>query len=145
MSKRAEFVTKSSDKQQQFETGARRDSQDGKPRYDLIPLWVEERLAALLARGASHYGDWNWSKGIPVDRAYSSLRRHIKALAEGKRDEDHFAAAVFNLMVMEHSIHLVGNGLADLDLLGNLQSEPGINGLQEVSIHGGLSSQGQES
>jgi len=36
--KAAKVITKDSGKRQDFETGARRDTQDGKPRFDLIPI-----------------------------------------------------------------------------------------------------------
>lgn len=118
---KVEIALKSSGEQDRFETGARRDSQAGKPRYDLVPLWVEERLAKWLTKGAERYGDYNWAKGVPVDRCYASLRRHIAALARGQTDEDHFAAVIFNAMVIEYVRAAVLRGKLPASLLGNIQ------------------------
>ncbi len=63
------YITKDSGKRQQFDTGMQRDTQDGKPRFDLIApldLPYEEQMltrwAKLMARGAAKY-----SVNIPVD------------------------------------------------------------------------------
>jgi hypothetical protein len=90
------FVTKDSGKRQEFETGARRDIQTGKGRYDLLPKCAIHRYAQLLERGAEKYGDHNWEKGIPSSRYMSSLLRHAFQYANGERDEDHAAAVLFN-------------------------------------------------
>jgi Domain of unknown function (DUF5664) len=94
-------------------TGALRDSQTGKPRYDLIhPLFLK-RLAFLLSRGAEKYGENNWRKGQETDRTVASMLRHIYAyieaaeLGEEGDKEDHLAAIAFNvmsLMVVEDGI-----------------------------------------
>src|SRR5690606_19323431 len=46
-----------------FETGAIRDSNEGKPRPDLISPYFTERLGYRLAEGAKKYGANNWQKG----------------------------------------------------------------------------------
>lgn len=87
---------------QTFETGAQRDTQEGKPRYTLISPKFKRRLAEALTRGADHYGSHNWHKGIPVERSLDSLLRHLEAFIEGNTDEDHLANAACNLMfIME--------------------------------------------
>lgn len=43
------FETKDSGQRQEFDTGARRDTQDGKPRFDLIPVYVLFELQRLFA------------------------------------------------------------------------------------------------
>lgn len=93
---RAEFVTKDSGERQDFTTGARRDIQTGKPRFDLIPVGPLTRLANLYARGAEKYGDHNWQKGMPISRCYASLFRHLMQWVAGDQQEDHLAAVVFN-------------------------------------------------
>jgi hypothetical protein len=90
------YTTKDSGKRQSFETGMVRDTQDGKPRYDLIPVSSLKRLADLYMRGAIKYDDNNWTKGQPYSRAYASLLRHVYAWREGDRTEDHLAAAAWN-------------------------------------------------
>lgn len=92
----SKFITKDSGKRQEFTTGMIRDTQEGKPRYDLIPTGPLRRLADLYARGAIKYDDNNWMKGQPYSRAYASLFRHLIAWREGDRDEDHIAAVAWN-------------------------------------------------
>jgi hypothetical protein len=46
------FLTKDSGQRQAFDTGAVRDVQDDKPRYELVSVPALTRLAALYARGA---------------------------------------------------------------------------------------------
>lgn len=94
------FVTKDSGKREEFKTGSKRDTQDGKPRFDLIPPTSLHRLADLYARGAEKYGDNNWQKGQPMSRVYASLFRHLIAWREGKRDEDHMAAVAWNAFAL---------------------------------------------
>lgn len=90
------FVTVDSGKRDTFESGAKRDTQDEKPRYDLIPIIPLRRLADLYMRGAKKYGEHNYQKGIPFSRIYSSALRHLHEFAEGLTEEDHLAAVVWN-------------------------------------------------
>ncbi len=94
------YKTKDSGKRQSFETGMVRDIEEGKPRYDLIPVEPLKRLADLYARGAEKYTENNWKKGQPYSRAYASLFRHMIAWREGATDEDHLAAVVFNAFAL---------------------------------------------
>lgn len=94
------FTTKDSGKRQEFESGMVRDTQDGKPRYDLIPVTSLKRLADLYARGAIKYDNNNWMKGQPYSRAYASLFRHLIAWREGERSEDHLAAVAWNAFAL---------------------------------------------
>lgn len=90
------FITRDSGKRQEFPTGSRRDSAEGKGRFDLIPPYPLTRLAQLYERGAAKYGDRNWEKGQPVMRYMDSLLRHATNFLEGEDTEDHLAAIVFN-------------------------------------------------
>jgi hypothetical protein len=94
------FMTKDSGKREEFPSGMVRDTQDGKPRYDLIPTEGLRRLAKLYTRGAVKYGDNNWQKGQPLSRAYASLFRHLIQWREGDRTEDHMAAVAWNAMAI---------------------------------------------
>lgn len=89
---------KTSGEKHDFGTGAVRDSQDGKPRYDLIDPGFLLRLAERMRAGAEHYGLHNWTKGIPSTWYMASLLRHVEQYRAGDRSEDHLAAAAFNLM-----------------------------------------------
>jgi len=92
-----EYTTKDSGERQDFATGSRRDTQDGKPRYDLIGQELLDRLAALMERGAVKYGEDNWRLGQPASRYIASGLRHLFQWKNGERDEDHLAAVVFNI------------------------------------------------
>lgn len=95
-----DFITKDSGKRQNFDSGMVRDTQEGKPRYDLIPTEGLHRLADLYARGAAKYDENNWKKGQPYSRVYASLFRHLMQWREGDRSEDHMAAVAWNAMAI---------------------------------------------
>ena len=94
---REEYHVKSSG-QRVFPSGAMRDADPNKPRYDLIDPEFLRRFADHMRKGAEHYGEHNWMKGIPSSNYLASLLRHIEAYRRGERDEDHLSAAAFNLM-----------------------------------------------
>lgn len=106
-----EYLTKDSGKRDHFDSGMVRDTQKGKARFDLMfPVDVPydqqmiTRFAKLLARGAEKYGDRNWEKGDSdkeIARARSSALRHMMQWACGETDEDHAAAVMFNIMMVE--------------------------------------------
>jgi len=107
-----QFETKDSGVRHDFEGGAVRDTQQGKPRFDLIPPAPLERLAMLYARGAEKYDEHNWVKGIPVSRCMASLMRHVHQFYKGDKDEDHGAAILFNVMCIMHYEEV---GRSDID------------------------------
>ena len=94
-----------------FQTGAMRDRGGEKSRPDLISPFFEDRLGELLRKGAIKYSAWNWAKGMPNREYWASLRRHIMKAEMGMTDEDHFAAAAFNLMALMHNQELIKRGL----------------------------------
>jgi hypothetical protein len=110
-----EFVTKDSGERQQFASGMQRDTQDGKPRYDLIPPKPLRRLAELYGRGARKYNEWNWSKGSEYSRFVASAMRHLMQYVMGERDEDHLAAVCFNVMAIMHFDEMGMDHLNDLE------------------------------
>lgn len=91
------FETKDSGERQKFSTGAQRDTQAGKGRYDLLPYIVIKRDAELYERGAQKYDDNNWKRGIPLTRLADSALRHTFKAFNGEEDEDHLAHARWNL------------------------------------------------
>lgn len=101
---------KDSGKRDDYETGAMRDIQEGKPRYDLLPLTTLFRVQEVFRKGAAKYADRNWQRGMPVSRYYASLLRHITQGMMGETDEDHFAHAVFNLMAIMWTLDQVEAG-----------------------------------
>jgi len=103
--KSGEFTTKDSGKRVEFESGMRRDTQEGKPRYDLIDRDFLKRWALLMTRGADKYGAENWRKANSqeeLDRFKASALRHLMQYLEGDREEDHAAAVAFNLAAAEY-------------------------------------------
>lgn len=96
------FVTKDSGQREEFGNGSVRDTEEGKPRYDLISPIASKRRAELMARGAEKYGDRNWEKGQPASRFLSSLMRHVEMYRLGDRTEDHLAAIGYNSDALMH-------------------------------------------
>jgi hypothetical protein len=91
------FSLHDSGQRQKFNTGAVRDIRDNKGRYDLLPPYAIERLALHFERGAVKYKDRNWEQGIPLMRYMDSALRHMFKLLAGEKDEDHAAAAIWNI------------------------------------------------
>jgi hypothetical protein len=89
---------KDSGVRQQFNTGSKRDTRDGKGRFDLLPMRALQRLARHFEGGAKKYGERNWEKGQPISRYLDSAIRHACKYVQGERDEDHLIAATWNLM-----------------------------------------------
>lgn len=108
------YITKDSGERESFGSGAVRDVQVGKPRYDLIPPKGLKRVAELYARGAEKYDDNNWRKGMPSSRVMASLMRHQEAYRAGDRDEDHLAGIIFNALAL---IEFEGTEFDDLSTL----------------------------
>ena len=99
------FITKDSGRRKEFSSGMRRDLDDDKPRYDLIPLDMLKRLAELYARGAKKYGDCNWQLANTEEeykRFKASAWRHFVQWQNGEYDEDHATGAIWNIIAYEH-------------------------------------------
>lgn len=106
------YETKDTGAHLEYDSGMRRDSQDGKPRFGLMITRLQPydeqmvtRYAALLARGAEKYSSRNWEEGCgeeELERAKDSLLRHTMQLIAGERDEDHAAAVWFNTQAVEY-------------------------------------------
>ena len=106
------YTTKDSGAREQFSTGMQRDTQAGKPRFDLVmPLGqpfdeqMLTRWAGLMARGAEKYDDRNWEQAatqVELDRYLSSAFRHFVQWLAGDQDEDHAAAVFFNIAGAEY-------------------------------------------
>lgn len=100
----SDFTTLDSGARVDFPSGMRRDTDAGKPRFDLIPLPMLRRLADLYTRGSAKYGDRNWELAdsqAEVDRFQASAFRHLVQWLEGDRTEDHAVAVVFNVFAAE--------------------------------------------
>ena len=95
---------------QEFNTGSVRDTNEGKPRFDLISLLASYRLAKHYANGSLKYGDRNWEKGQPLARYIESAERHLFKLKMGFTDEDHESAAIWNIMAYVHTKMMIQAG-----------------------------------
>lgn len=82
----------------EFESGAVRDMQEGKGAMWLLPFYALLRLSKHYEAGAAKYGPMNWNKGINVSSFMDSALRHIAKYMCGCDDEDHLAAAAFNIL-----------------------------------------------
>lgn len=106
----SDFTVKDSGKRKDFPSGMRRDTDEGKPRYDLIiPESMTNpmisRWAIHMARGAKKYGDRNWEKAKTqeeLERFKASAFRHFVAWYLGEEDEDHASACYFNIQGAEY-------------------------------------------
>lgn len=101
---------KDSGARRQFDTGAVRDMAKNKGRFDLIPPIVLLRLAKHYENGAVKYGDNNYRKGLPTKTFIDSNMRHVNNVRMHLQDEDHLAAAIWNLMSLMETEYLVEIG-----------------------------------
>jgi len=106
-----DYKTKDSGKRQNYDSGMRRDLQDGKPRFDLVIPADQKydesllyRWAMLMERGMTKYGYRNWEKANSKEellRFKQSAFRHFIQWFQGEQDEDHAAAILFNINAFE--------------------------------------------
>ena len=99
------YDTKDSGERVDFASGMRRDTDKGKPRYDLIDGEFLRRWAELMARGAEKYGENNWrlaNTPEELKRFRASAFRHFMQWIDGDFDEDHAVAVAFNLAAAEY-------------------------------------------
>lgn len=111
-----EFQLKDSGHRQTFDSGAQRDRQVGKGRYDLISPFALHRLALIAENGAIKYEDRNWEKGMPITRFIDSAKRHLNQALAGKIDEDHLAQAMWNCHAAIHILEMIRRGKLDKKL-----------------------------
>ncbi len=93
-------VLKDSGERRQFATGAVRDRAVGKGRFDLIPSQMKFRLARHYEAGAIKYSERNWEKGMEFSIYVDAAERHMEKYKDGWNDEDHLAAAIWNLAAL---------------------------------------------
>lgn len=99
------YKTKDSGERVDFPSGMRRDTDKGKPRYDLIDEPMLTRWAELMARGADKYGEDNWklaNSEEELKRFKASGFRHFIQWIRGDEDEDHAAAILYNVAAAEY-------------------------------------------
>lgn len=89
---------KDSGERREFESGAVRDMAAGKGDMVSLPNAAILRLSKHYEAGATKYGRWNYLKGLPVSSFMDSALRHLFKYLDGWDDEDHLAAAAFNVL-----------------------------------------------
>lgn len=112
----SEFQLKDSGKREEFQTGAVRDTSEGKGCYELISPVAMKRLAVVLEKGKKKYQARNWERGMQMGRTMQSAIRHLNDYLEGKRDEDHLGQAMFNVMVLIHTEEMINRNLLPKEL-----------------------------
>ena len=108
----SEYKTKDSGKRKEYDSGMKRDIQDGKPSlyfwipkdmpYEKQPL---TRIGYLATRGAKKYGAKNCylaNSNEEMERFKSSAMRHFLQWIMEEKDEDHFSACYFNMQMVEY-------------------------------------------
>lgn len=83
-------------KMEQTEFGAKRESNQGRGRFDLLPYEAIEALAKWYEEGAKKYAERNWEQGISVKDCINRMIRHALKAGNGWTDEDHLAAVMWN-------------------------------------------------
>ena len=96
-SRTTQVKIKDSGERREFGTGAVRDINTAKGRYDLIPWEAIHELAIHCAEGAERYGERNCEKGIPIHSLIDSGIRHLSCYMRGMKDEPHLRAALWNI------------------------------------------------
>ena len=100
-------MLKDSGKRVHFKSGMNRDTNVGKPRYDLVNEEMLTRWAILMMKGAEKYGERNWelaNSPEEADRFKASAWRHFVSWSRGDIDEDHAAAVFFNIAAFERTV-----------------------------------------
>lgn len=89
---------KDSGTRREFPTGAVRDMAEGKGDMYSLPPAAILRLSKHYEEDAKKYGRNNYQKGIPISSFMDSALRHMFKYLDGQTDEDHLAAAAFNIL-----------------------------------------------
>lgn len=80
-----------------FPNGSQRDMHEGKGDMVSVPWEAMLRLSKHYEEGAKKYKRWNY-RGLPVSSFLDSACRHLAKYQCGCDDEDHLAAAAFNIL-----------------------------------------------
>lgn len=106
----SEFNVKDHGVREEMKTGSVRDTQKGKPRFDLVPATCLTKLALHYGAGSEKYGDRNWEKGQSITRYMSSAERHFQYFKMGLTDENHLMACVWNLFCIDWTLDQIAAG-----------------------------------
>lgn len=118
-------MIKDSGKREQYESGAVRDTNEGKIRWDLLPIEALKRVAIHYTDGAKKYDDNNWKLGIPTGRFIESACRHWAQYLLGETEEDHLSAMVFNILGIIWNEETKNEGNFMKEYIKDIKSIPG--------------------
>ncbi len=107
---------KDSGLREKHSTGAVREPNLGRGRYDLISPIALKALAIHYENGAIKYSERNWEKGLPLSRHLNSAMRHLQDFLAGDRDEDHLSACEWNCMCIVHDLEMIKRGALPKEL-----------------------------
>jgi hypothetical protein len=99
-----------------YPSGALREAEPGKGSYELLSPYAEDRVAKWAEMGAKKYGERNWEDGMPFGRFFQAAKRHLNKYHRGLDDEDHLAAAIWNISAIIHFEEMIRLGLIPEDL-----------------------------
>lgn len=93
-----------------FDSGAIRDSEDGKEDYTETISWTAmKRYAQYMTGKKKTYGEGNFKKGMPIDAYERSLIRHLQKYMANKyeggtceKEGYHLCAMLFNIFGIIH-------------------------------------------
>lgn len=108
--RKSDYEIKDSGSRREFGTGAVRDMAKGKGRFDLLPWAVIRAVAIHYQKGCEKYGDRNWEKGLPIKSFLDSAIRHAAQVIDGRNDENHLIAAIWNLVCAYQTILWIQEG-----------------------------------
>ena len=85
----------------QFKGGGVREDVPGKGLYKYMSMTALKRIALRYEYGADKYGaSDNYKKGLPISDCWDSAFRHLIDYMDGLNNEDHLAAAAWNIIAM---------------------------------------------
>jgi len=119
-----------------FDTGAVRDGQTGKGRFDLLPFEALQEIARVYEAGGEKYTPRNWEKGIPLYRYRDSALRHLMKANSGHTDEPHMAMAAWNIICHLQTEHWIKDGTLPVgELLSELPEAETAVLHQDIPFH----------
>ena len=81
--------------------GFKRKDKSDKINYNLVPLEPLKDLAIHFTTGAKVHDRDNWKKATDMNTFKESMFRHLIAVLEGDKNEDHISSLIWNSMALK--------------------------------------------